>query len=214
MPLAGMDWLPAIWIGGGLFVVSVLLAGYLTPDYSHIHQSISELGERNAPHAWLVRWLGFVPLGLSFVLFARQSGDLFTNNIPFVIFLLMGIAVIIAGIFPTDPDNRRETISGKVHAIAVISLLFLLSLSPFIFSIPALYRNPLGRCFSVFSFLMGVLILGFLTALPNGSFPQLIIFHRKLFGGFIETRYHIQGLHQRLLLALFGIWWFIFSVIL
>ena len=190
------------------------MAGYLTPGYSHVHQSISELAARNAPYSWLIRWMGFVPLGLSFVLFARQSGDLFSNSIPSVVFHLTGIVIIIAGIFPTDPHNRQETISGKVHAIAIISLLFLLSISPFLFSISALYRSPPDRWFLVFSFLMGILILGFFTALPNGSLPQLVVFHRKIFGGFIEIWYHIQGLHQRLILSMFGIWWFVFSVTL
>ncbi|HUG35291.1 MAG TPA: DUF998 domain-containing protein [Anaerolineales bacterium] len=210
----GIDWLPAIWLGGFLFGASILLAGYLTPGYSHFHQSISELGERNTAHAWLVRWLGFVPLGLSFVIFAHQTRELFLSFIPAALLLLTGLAVIVAGIFPTDPDNRRDTLSGKVHAKAVIALLFLLSATPFAFSISALYRDPPEVWFMVFSFLMGVVVLGFYGMLPNDACPWLVALHRKIFGRFLEIWYPLQGLHQRLHLSLFGIWWIVFTLVL
>lgn len=187
---------PAIWFGGSLFIAAVLLAGYLTPGYSHFQQSISELGALKAPYGWLVRWVGFVPLGLSFVIFACQSGGLFSNLMPAGLFLTTGLAVLIAGIFPTDPDNRRDTPSGRIHASAVIALLLLLSLGPFTFSISALYRTPPAEWFPGFSFLMGMVALGFLAAMPGGDKPEL------------------AARHQRILLLVHFLWWFVFSVVL
>jgi hypothetical membrane protein len=191
-----MDWFPAIWFGGMLFAISVLLAGHLTSGYSHRYQSISELAERSSPYAWLVRWIGFVPLGLSFVLFSRQTRDLFSNQIPSISFRLMGIAILLAGIFPTDPQNRRDTLSGKIHAIAVIALMILLSLAPFLFSISSLYRNHPAQRFFDFSFSMGMLALVFLAFMPNSDRPIR------------------AAVHQRILLALHCVWWFVFSVVL
>ncbi|MCI0550962.1 MAG: DUF998 domain-containing protein [Anaerolineae bacterium] len=214
MPLAGMDWFPAIWLGGCLFGVSVFLVGYLTPNYSHLHQSISELGARNAPYSWLVRWAGFIPLGLGFMLFSLQARELFSNNVSSILFLVIGLIIIIAGIFPTDPHNRRDTFSGKVHAIAVTALLFLLALAPFIFSISALYRNPPTGWFSVFSLSMGMLTLGFFGIMPNARCQQLTALHRKIFSRWIGSWCLVQGLHQRLLLSLFSVWWFVFSAVL
>jgi len=213
-PALGFDSIPAIWIGGCLFVIAVLLAGYLTPDYSHAHQSISELGTPRAPYGWLVRWAGFVPLGLSFVLFSCQSGGLFSNHIPSVLFILTGLAVLFAGIFPTDPDNRRDTGSGKIHASAVIALLLLLGVAPFTFSISALYRNPPAGWFLVFSFLMGMLVLIFLVLSSNGVYRRLVSLFQRISGRFEKCSFLMPGLHQRLLLSLHYIWWFVFSQVL
>ncbi|HSG43841.1 MAG TPA: DUF998 domain-containing protein [Anaerolineales bacterium] len=199
----GFDFLPAIFIGGILFVIVCLLAGYLTPGYSHTQQSISELGESSAVCGWLVRWVGFVPLGLSFIVFANQTIYLFSTYMPIVFFVLIGLAILIAGIFPTDPDNRRDTTSGKMHASAVITLLLFLSAAPFMFSIPAIYENPPSGWFLIFSFLMGMLTLTFLVFSLKGLFKRLI-----------SPLHEMLGFQQRLLLLLHYIWWFVFSRIL
>ena len=212
--LAELDWFPAIWFGGSLFGLSILLAGYLRAGYSHVHQSISELGTTGTPYSWLVRWVGFMSLGSSFVLFAHQTRDLFSSYAPSVIFLLTGLAVLISGIFPSDPNNRRDTLSGKGHALAVITLLFLLNLAPFTFSISTLYRTPPAEWFSVFSLLMGILTLGFLGILPNFDSPLILALHRRILGRLIVNWYPLHGLHQRLLLAMHFLWWLVFSRIL
>lgn len=206
--------MPAIWLGGCLFGASILMAGYLRTGYSHLRQSISELAARNAPYSWMIRWMGFIPLGFSFVLFAQQTRELFASFIPTVLLLLTGLAVLVAGIFPTDPDNRHDTLSSKVHEKAVMALLFLLSATPFAFSISGLYRVPPEVWFLIFSFLMGVAILGFFGMLPNDAYPWLVTLHRKIFGRFVEIWYPLQGLHQRLHLLLFGIWWIVFTLVL
>jgi hypothetical membrane protein len=202
---------PAVWFGTLLFCVVILLAGYLNPGYSHIHQAISELGASNAAHAWMVRWLGFIPLGVSFIVFAAQSRKTFFNNLPYLLFLLTGIAIIMTGIFPTDPHGRRDTFSGIVHAMVGISLLSILSITPLLLAFPRLYRIPPQCWVFAFSFLMGILILILFVMLPNGISPQLIAFHQKILGGYFEIWYPMHGLHQRLLLLLYFIWLFTFS---
>jgi len=187
------------------------VAGYLTPGYSHLHQALSELGAPNAPYAWLVRWLGFVPLGITFLIFAFQSRRIFVNQLPSWLFILTGMAIISAGIFPTDPHGRRDTLSGIIHAIAGISLLILLSVTPLLLTFPRLYRNQPQAWLLVFSFLMGMVVLIFFVMLPNGISPQLIAFHQKILGAYFEIWYPLHGLHQRLLLMVYFIWLFVFS---
>jgi hypothetical protein len=198
---------PAILIGGGLFLAVVLFAGYLTPDYSHARQSISELAAPGARFRWLVRWVGFVPLGFSFGVFAFQSRSWFSNPLPSALFLLTGLAIVSAGVFPTDPENRRDTASGKIHAGAVIMLLLLLSAAPFLFSISALYRTPPPGWFLVFSLGMGVLIS--ILTIPSSN--DIIT---RQFMRFQRTSTPVLGVQQRLVLSLDYIWWFVFSQIL
>ncbi|HSM70574.1 MAG TPA: DUF998 domain-containing protein [Anaerolineales bacterium] len=206
--------MPAIIIGGCLFFISILIAGHFTPGYSHKQQSISELGISGSVYGLLVRWLGFVPLGLSFILFACQSGGLFTNQFPFVLIILIGLAILCAGIFPTDPDNRRDTISGKIHASAVISLLLLLSAAPFTFSVSAFYNDPPAGWFLNFSLLVGILVLGFfIISSIDMNWLSAVIFQKSR--DRIEENWQLLlGMQQRLLLSFHCIWWFVFSLVL
>jgi hypothetical protein len=198
---------PAILIGGGLFVAVILVAGYLTPGYSHARQSISELAAPGTPAHWLVRWMGFVPLGLSFLFFAIQSGRWFSTSIPSALFLLIGLSIMLAGIFSTDPENRRDSASGKIHAGAVIVLLLLLSAAPFTFSIASLYKIPPPEWFLAFSFVMGILVSILVAPSSNDVLARgLMLFQR--------TSNPVLGLLQRLVLILHAIWWLVFSQIL
>ena len=209
--MAGNTIKPAVWYGAALFVLIVLVAGFATPGYSHLHQALSELGAQDAPLDWLVRWAGFIPLGISFVLYAFQSHRLFSNSLPFHLFLLTGLAIIVAGVFPTDPHGRRDTLAGMVHALAGITLLCLLSLTPLVMSFKRLYRNPPQSRLLIFSFVMGLIVTSFFVMLPNGISPQLVEFHRRILGAYFETWYPLHGLHQRLLLALYFLWLIVHS---
>jgi hypothetical protein len=151
--------------------------------------------------------VGFIPLGLSFLAFARQSGKWFSTSIPLTFFLLTGLSIMLAGIFPTDPENRRETVSGKVHAAAVIVLMLLLSAAPFMFSIPALYRNPPPGWFLVFSAVMGILVSILVAFSSNETRARHIILFQRIL-------HPVPGLLQRLVLSLDYIWWFVFSQVL
>lgn len=210
----GFDFVPAIFIGGILFLILILFFGWLTPGYSHVRQSISELGESNAVYGPLVRWVGFVPLGISFIVFADQANYLFSSYVSTVLFILIGLSIIVAGMFPTDPDNRRDTLSGKIHASSVIVLLLLLSAAPFIFSISALYRDPPEGRFLVFSFLMGVLLLIFLVHSSTDIFLRLKASFRKSSDAFKDSPKILPGLQQRILLFIHYIWWFVFIQVL
>jgi hypothetical protein len=212
--LTGNDWFPSIWVGGLLFIAVIFLAGYLTRGYSHFHQSISELAASNAPYAWLVRWGGFLPLGFSFLLFAHQTRTLFSSFLPSVLFLLIALVVSAAGIFPTDPHNRRDTFSGKIHASSVIALLCLLGIAPFALSFPALYRIPPVDWFFALSFWMGALLLGLLVILPGGDSQITTTSHRKTPEKPIEVWRSLHGLHQRILLSLHTVWWLVFTIVI
>ena len=202
---------PAVLYGVILFCCVILITGYLTPGYSQLHHALSELGAPNAPYARLVRWFGFIPLGVSFLIYADQSRRLFSNKLPIALFLLTGLAIIAVGIFPTDPHGRRDTISGIIHAIAGIFLLSVLSLTPLVLTFPGQYKTPPRSWLLVFSFVMGILVSVFFIMLPNGISPQLIEFHKKVLGDYFVIWYPLHGLHQRLLLGIYFVWLLISS---
>src|SRR5688572_2424360 len=74
----------------------VVVAGALTPEYSHVSQFISELGARGSPNEWGVRVAGFLPAslfllsfcGFAFAALPRSSGTTLG---------LLGLALFAAG---------------------------------------------------------------------------------------------------------------------
>lgn len=74
------------------------------PGYSHLRNTISELGETGAPDARRVAWLAFAPLGLAVWVFAallsaRLPSDAKTG---LVLLCLLGVSYVGAAVFPCD----------------------------------------------------------------------------------------------------------------
>ncbi len=95
-------------LSGALLLLILTIAGGETfPNYSHASQFISELGAREAPHENLVRFAGFLPVGiLSFIYIfgaRRQLPRSKIANLGFVGIFLYALGYLAAAIFPCDP---------------------------------------------------------------------------------------------------------------
>ncbi len=117
------------------FIIIVVVLGFATPGYDHIHYTISRLAIEK--YGW-IQSLNFFQLALAFSIFGtRLSSEIKTSSSRVairIIFSLTSFFLVVAGIFPTD---RIENIPfrfsiysplGLIHAGAV--LLFL-AVSPF-----------------------------------------------------------------------------------
>lgn len=109
-------WLTAIFVA-----VPTVLIAVITPDYSHASQFISELGARGAPYAPAMNLLGFLPAGLSALVFVIAAWNSFPRSKAWV-FGLIGVAAystgyLVAVPFPCDPGCRPEdpSLSQLVH---------------------------------------------------------------------------------------------------
>jgi len=140
-----------------LFVLTWIVAGPLDPGYSHLHQSVSDLGGRFAEHPWIVN-AGFVVLGLSIA--ALAPGLLATlprgvaAGVTAALFVFVGASMAAMGFLPLDCSFTQEScerrfnagdVSGEmqVHVWLGFALLVALLATPFgIWR--ALRRNPLG----------------------------------------------------------------------
>jgi hypothetical protein len=132
-------------------VLMVLIAGSLTPEYSHVSQYISELGARGARHEWGVRFFGFLPAGvllIGFCFFAYKA--LPRSRVAALGLLGLGVFAVgylVAAAFPCDPGCRPRVPStsqiihnagGLVgyllalvgYGAAGLALLGMLTLSP------------------------------------------------------------------------------------
>ncbi len=196
------------------FTIVIILAGALTPGYNHLTQAVSELGAPGAPYALFVNLGGFIPMGCAITFFAMTSGRFLVSPAQKTsarIFLgLAGLAIILAGIFPTDPGGRRDTMIGIIHAIAGISLLIVASLTPII--VGALPDQTRGKTtLRIYSLATGGLLVALFLLTPNGLLPGWITLQRKILAGLFPIWYRYYGVHQRLFMIIYFTWLCIFA---
>ena len=105
----------------GVMTVIVIVAGVLTPGYSHASQFISELGAAGAPQEALVRFGGFLPTGLLLLGFCARalcvlprSAALVTGLLGLVLYAL---GYLVAAAFPCDLGCRpiQPSLSQWIH---------------------------------------------------------------------------------------------------
>ena len=196
--------LAPVWFG-----LIIFLAGLLTPGYKHSSQAISELGAPGAPYALVVNFAGFVPLGCSLMMLAFAPGRFFGSQIQktiaTVLFGLTGLAIVVAGLFPTDPGGRRDTLAGMIHAVAGISLLIVASLTPLVMgALPA--QGKKAAIFRLASLATGAVLMALFFLTPNGLLPGLIEFQRNALGGIFPVWYKYYGVHQRAFMGIYFVW--------
>lgn len=113
-----------------LFWITYLIMSTSRPGYSFYTKAISELGSVDAPNKWTWNVLGYILTGLlisvySFGLYSSISGNK-GSRLPLIGFVLSGLFMALAGIFPGDFDNRQST-TMLLHSIGSFgSYLFFL----------------------------------------------------------------------------------------
>ena len=112
--------------GPVLFASLVVLCGALRPDYSHVTQFISELGESGGSDAWLMNLLGFVPSGLLLAAFGASLGFLLPRtslSLAAAMFIAVyGLGITGAGLYSCDPGCPSQNLSSEatMHRTASI----------------------------------------------------------------------------------------------
>ena len=180
------------------FALGVFILGASSPGYSHIYQTISELGERGSPTAREAALL-FISTGIMVTVFGyglhsalrRPSRRVWCG----VLVMLYGLLDFIgSGLFPVGSGGRADTPASAVHVYAtVVGELVALAM-------PAWFtRDTEGqpqweghRGLSRNTFYAGILLSGFLLYCIAGHTP-----------GVADTP---MGLAQRLLVGLFLGW--------
>jgi len=93
-----------------LYTIVVIVLGLLRPDYDHVMQSMSELGEVGSSNAIIMNTAGFALLGVLMIAFAfglhRDISGGNGSKIGPALVALSGTALVITGIFPCDLRSR------------------------------------------------------------------------------------------------------------
>jgi len=116
------------------YIFSVIILGSIKPDYSHIRDLVSELGETGSPFNFILNislvFSGLVLIGLGIELHKEISKNSTKHRIGYICLALFGLSVICGGLFPCDKGcTEPVTISGYLHAITGIPAMITAPLS-------------------------------------------------------------------------------------
>jgi hypothetical membrane protein len=111
----------AIVVAALLALVETLYFASIRPGYSQVSNTISELGETGAPHARLVSFGFFLPVGLlvwlALWLVQRESSDRYTT-FALIALSCLGAGYVAAAFFPCDPGAPLfGTWRNQIHNI-------------------------------------------------------------------------------------------------
>lgn len=106
-------------VGPLLFAVVVIVTGALRPDYGHLHQFISELGESGGDYAWLMNYFGFMLCAGLILIFVVSLPGRFGPTLPRLLgtlfLVLFALGMFFAGVFscdtgcsPSDPTTEQK----------------------------------------------------------------------------------------------------------
>ena len=161
-------------VGPLLFAITVVIVGSLRPDYSHVNQFISELGEAGGQFAWAMNYLGFmVPaaLILIFVLtFRTRLPHTVSNFIGTFLLGLFAVSMFLAGVFSCDVgcSPPEPSLNQKLHDFFSILAFPAFTAGVFVWGL-SLCRDASWRRFGVYSLLTAGLSLVLLVAMVQSE---------------------------------------------
>jgi hypothetical membrane protein len=113
--------------GPALFASVVILCATLRPEYSHVTQFMSELGETGGPHAALMNFLGFIPSGLLLAGFGVSLTALRPRTALSLaaasLIALFGLGITGAGVYSCDPGCPRQGMSFEATVHQAVSIV-------------------------------------------------------------------------------------------
>ena len=120
-------------LGPAIFVGAVVVAAALRPDYSHVHQFVSDLGATGSAHAALMNYGGFVPGGLLLVGFGASLAAALPRSrlvsIGSALTVIFGAGIVLSGLFSCDPGcpqvggSLENTIHDRMAPVIFLSMI-------------------------------------------------------------------------------------------
>ena len=149
-------------IGPPIYAIVIFTLGSLWPDYSHLRQSMSELGSVGSPYALMMNTAGLPLLGILIMAFAiglrRGLRKSRSARLGTFFIALTGGAIVMTGVFPCDSGCINETGIGITHRVfATISGIGLI-LAPFSL-IPAISDDKQWRRYAFFTLTVGIIVV-------------------------------------------------------
>jgi len=182
-----------------IYVLHILIGGYLWKTYSHLQQPISDLTATGAPNRFLLLLFTNIYGGLalifavSFTIFERKERHklVFWGGISFII---LHIVSILYGFFPQDLPGAEPSFAGMMHLVVTVLIVPFTILTPLLIGF-GLKKEKAWKTLGNFSLICGILII--------------------IFGGmsgfFFAKGLPYFGLVERINIGILQIWTFVMS---
>jgi len=182
-----------------IYLLHILIGGYLWKTYSHLQQPISDLTATGAPNRSLLLLFTNIYGGLalifavSFTFFERKERHklVFWGGISFIILHIVSISY---SFFPQDLPGAEPSFAGMMHLVVTVLIVPFTILTPLLIGF-GLKKEKAWKTLGNFSLICGILII--------------------IFGGmsgfFFAKGLPYFGLVERINIGILQIWTFILS---
>ena len=182
-----------------IYLLHILIGGYLWKTYSHLQQPISDLTATGAPNRFLLLLFtniyGVLALifAVSFTIFERKEHHklVFWGGISFIILHIVSISY---SFFPQDLPGAEPTFAGTMHLAVTILIVPFTILTPLLIGF-GLRKDKAWKTSGNFSLICGILIIIF----------------GGLTGFFFAKGLPYFGLVERINIGTLQIWTFVMS---
>lgn len=182
-----------------IYLLHILIGGYLWKTYSHLQQPISDLTATGAPNRFLLLLFtniyGVLALifAVSLTIFERKEHHklVFFGGISFIILHIVSISY---SFFPQDLPGAESTFAGTMHLAVTVLIVPFTILTPLLIGF-GLRKDKAWKTLGNFSLICGILIIIF----------------GGLTGFFFAKGLPYFGLVERINIGTLQIWTFVMS---
>ena len=138
-----------------IIVSIIIVAGFLTPGYSHLSDTISQLSAQGRPHPEIMN-AGFIIYGVFIIGFSyalyRQLGRGTTARIVWLMLTIYSVGVILSGIFQDNykASGTVNNLESNLHNVIAFIAFIALIIGIWMFA-RRVHGNPLWHGFTWFS---------------------------------------------------------------
>jgi hypothetical membrane protein len=167
-----------------LFILLVVVMGFLHPGYSHLTNFISDLGALDAPLPYVQR-LNFFQLGIGIAILAVElyKGTERASRVALAFQLAIGFGIFLSGIFPghsDDPESRATLLHNLAGGPAFLLIMMVPLVAGWRFRQRKQWKDLAGYSMAMTPVLVAMFVLmGRADGMPGG-FPGLF---QRLFIG-------------------------------
>jgi len=159
-----------------ILAIFIISAAAITPDYSHISETVSQLGAHGRPYPEVMN-AGFITYGLLIMGFAYGLYQVFEKSrnakITWLMLTIYGAGIILSGIFQDDVKSLSSftTLEGALHTVFAQVAFFCLVIGMWFFA-RTVHLDSSWRGFTQFSIAIAVFnLLSSLVFLMEFSQP-------------------------------------------